>query len=74
MLTFGVQNDVITTDLLKFYLVKCKAYIEEIEWFMIFERQKPFEDFVQNHVALRIQSDYQKLPARSNLFKLILNR
>ena len=74
MLTFGVKNDIISTDLLKFYLLKCKAFVEDIQWFMIYERQKPFKDFVQNHVALRIQSDYEKLPARSNLFKLILNR
>ena len=74
MLTFELKDDIISTDMLLFYLIKAKAYIEDIKWVLVYEREKPFHAFVSQHVQLRIQSDYQKLPARSNLFKLILNR
>lgn len=74
MLTYGVKDEIIQTDLLKFYLLNCRAVIENIKWIQIFEREKPFNQFVQNHVRLRIASDYQKLPQKSNLYKLILNR
>ena len=74
MLSYEIENDIICTDLLKFYLLNCRAVIEDIKWCQIYERQKPFHQFVENHVRMRIASDYQKLPQRASLYKLILNR